>query len=324
MRVCWPSLLCQQPFLFLWIVARAGRFDLKLLHVLSQVSQGVSVLHAMRFSRRAPSLYTLPSSWVTFSVSILNACCWCGLLFTYFMPYPLVFLALLSLSLQVSAVTYCLGPVHAMFPGLHHPPLLANCLAISARMPSLPDPIDELPTALRFHSPSSPFFPQALMHHGNCLVQIAYHSGLHPPSNRGIAIDFIFTTKQTLVEVPLSQASILKIWTAVRSAVDSITDECVSNQEAGLHWDFLDVPEIPRTWYSVSILGFGTQSWSERVRRGGSTALEGHLPDEIGRLPDMFGKTCYEVLWWRAQSSDDQDKKWDDEERESFRARAWG
>ena len=204
--------------------------------------------------------------------------------------HPLLLLAVFCIPNRAFAVTYCSAPTHLIFRGFPEPPPLIDCYKISTHIPTLPNYFD-YPNLDRDHSPNSPFFPQAMLHHGKCLVRVSYHAGLQPPAYRGPALDWLHQEPSYTPEAPLSEQSVFSMWATIRAGIDIITDECLVNDRVGVVWDFVDVPEIPGAWLAVEIMGtepsqnwtdapWTARDWMDQTREQQLIAMRGYQIDE--------------------------------------------
>ena len=223
--------------------------------------------------------------------------------------HPLLLLAVFAIPIRAFVVTHCNSPIHLNFRGLPKPPPLMDCFAISSHLPTLPYRITDYRNPSRDRSPDSPFFPQAMLHHGECLARVTYHSGLHPPGDQNPALSYLRQERDSTPEVALSEQSVFGMWATVREGMDSIRDECLVNDRTGVAWDYLDVPEISGAWLAVEILGTGSsghwsnpawiaRDWNDQTRKQQMAALrtqEVHEETSSSSVPNKFKLSFLDV-----------------------------
>ena len=173
------------------------------------------------------------------------------------------------------------------FPFAPAPPL-ADCRHVTISMLSLPAPLTDIvldPQSL--HSYDSPFFPHALFHHGDCIAKVSYFSESEPARHA----DWIDDPPSP--RIPLSQPSIFKLWTAIKTAAEDLNDACIAQQRTGSVWNDVGVPEIKGAWILVEIFmgrrpWWQAGSWTEQARRARLDAIQalrdysrGHWGQEI-------------------------------------------
>ena len=181
------------------------------------------------------------------------------------------------------------------YPFTSAPPL-ADCRHIVISMPSLSGDFFDEGFGLEALTPhASPFFPHALFYHGDCMIQVSYYSdsesARHPDWLDG----------PPSPHIALSQSSIFKLWTEIKSTAEDLNDKCISRYQAGSAWNAIGVPEIEGAWVLVEVFKgkrpwWLAGSWTEQARQARLDAINALRDASSGRQGQAHGmRNRYEV-----------------------------